>query len=526
MSELKMSRRHLLAGAGALAGASTLGYAAATRAQNATPVAVASPMVATPLATPVNVAAGASEWPFYGNGIAGTKFTSAAGIDSSNVASLKLIWQAKVDGPISSTPVIAEGIAVVGAYDRMLRAYAPYSGELLWTYDTGADVMEPNLKIPIGITGSAAILNNVVYTGDAAGKLHAIDAGTGKAIWTAKPNDQPAASIWSSPVISDGVLFVGIASVAKEAGFRGVVVAVDTADGSTIWEHYVTPEGTDGGGVFDVPAIDPELGLVFVGSQNAYSADATDFGNVTSILALDIKSGDLKWAFAGAGTGDKFGPADDVGFSASPNLFTIRVDGKDRPVVGCGQKSGVYHVLDRATGDLVWEQTISPDGPLGGMEGTSAVGNGVIVVPATDWADFSSPDAKGVVRGLEAASGSILWTNETSAPNPAPVAIANDVALQAGFEGVLRGLDLQDGSERFSYDLGSSVSGGIAVAGDLVILGAATPVFADFIKGGSQIWAFSLTAEATAATPAASPEAPAASPEAPVVSSPQATPVA
>jgi len=513
MTDSKLNRRQLLVGAGALASAAAVGYGAVTRAQNATPIAGAgTPSAATPLASPVSDAAGAPEWPFYGNTIQGAKFTAASDITSANAGNLRLAWNATVGGPISSTPVIAEGIAVVGSYDGKLRAFAPYSGELLWTYDTGANVIEPNLKIPIGITGSAAILNNVVYTGDSAGKLHAIDAGTGKAIWTVKPNAQKAASIWSSPVIADGRLYIGIASVAKENGFRGVVVAVDIRDGKTIWQHYVTPTGTDGGGVFDVPAIDVARGLLFTGTQNAYSADATDFGNVTSVLALELKTGKLRWAFAGAKIGGKFGPADDVGFSASPNLFTAKINGKNVDLVGAGQKSGVYHALDRDTGAVVWEQTISVAGPLGGMEGTSAAGNGVIVVPATAWADFNSPDAKGVVRGLDAATGAILWTDQSTAPNPGPVAIANDVAFQAGFEGVLRGLNLADGTELFSYDLGASVSGGIAVAGDVVILGAATPVFANFIKAGSQIWAFTLAPAAKAGTPVASPIA---SPEAP-----------
>jgi polyvinyl alcohol dehydrogenase (cytochrome) len=524
MTDPKLTRRHLLAGAGALAGATTIGYFGATLAQNGTPVAVgnATPRAATPLATPAAQPATTAEWPFYGNTIEGTKFTNVSSIASGTVAGLKLAWNATVDGPISSTPVIAEGIAVIGSYDSKLRAYAPFSGELLWTYDTGANVTEPNLKIPIGITGSAAIRDNVVYTGDSAGKLHAIDAGTGEAIWAVKPNDQAAASIWSSPVIANGVIYVGIASVAKETGFRGLIVAVNASDGSKIWEHYVTPEGTDGGGVFAVPAIDLGRNLLFVGTQNAYSANATDFGNVTSILALDLTSGDLKWAFAGTRPGGKFGPADDVGFSASPNLFTAQINGQTRDLVGCGQKNGVFHVLDRDTGEVVWEETISSAGPLGGMEGTSAVGNGIIVIPATEWADFNSPNATGVVRGLDAATGSILWTKQTTAPNPAPVAIANDVAFQAGFEGVLRGLDLQSGGELFSFDLGASVSGGIAIADDLLILGAATPAIASFIKEGSQIWAFTL-APSGASTPVASPAAsPAASPEAPVETSPTA----
>jgi polyvinyl alcohol dehydrogenase (cytochrome) len=299
-----------------------------------------------------------------------------------------------------------------------------------------------------------------------------------------------------------------------------VVVAVDAATGDTIWEHFVTPEGTDGGGVFAVPAIDAARGLLYVGTQNAYSADVEDAGDVMSLLALDIATGDLVWAFSGLPDDGSATVADDIAFSASPNLFTAEINENERDLVGNGQKSGRFWALDRETGEVVWSTDISAAGPLGGMEGTSAVGNGVIVVPATEWEAFDSPDATGIVRGLDAATGSIIWSQPTDAPNPAPVAIANDVAFQAGFDGVLRAFGLFDGTLLWSYDLGASVSGGIAVVGDLVVLGAATPVFAPFIKEGNQVWAFRLTSPPIqAATPV--PATPA--PETPVPATPAPT---
>src|SRR6476620_4099030 len=82
MIDPKLTRRHLLAGAGALAGATTLGYFGATLAQNGTPVAVgnATPGAATPLATPVTQPTSTAEWPFYGHTIEGTKFTNVSTI--------------------------------------------------------------------------------------------------------------------------------------------------------------------------------------------------------------------------------------------------------------------------------------------------------------------------------------------------------------------------------------------------------------------------------------------------------------
>jgi polyvinyl alcohol dehydrogenase (cytochrome) len=525
MNRSTINRRHLVAGGAALTGAAAIGIAGSTLAQDATPIPSGTPDVGTPLATPASPIPQepilVAEWPFYGNGVLGTKSTVATGITAGNVVNLDLAWTATVGGPISATPVIAEGIVVIGSYDGNVRAYDPDTGTEIWTLETGAAVPEPNLQIPIGVTGSAAIADGVVYTGDATGKLWAVNAATGETLWSANPDAQDAASIWSSPVVADGGVYVGIASVAKETGFRGSVIAVDAMTGEPIWEHFVTPEGTDGGGVFAVPALDVDRGVLYVGTQNGYSPDVSADSNVLSVIALKMATGDLVWAFSGVPSDGSATAADDIGFSASPNLFTVEQNGVSRDLVGNGQKSGLFWALDRDTGEVVWSTPISSAGPLGGMEGTSAVGGGVIVVPATEWDSFDNPDAAGLVRGLDAATGEIIWSQDAGSPNPAPVAIANDVAFQAGFDGVLHAYGLGSGDELWSYDLGASVSGGIAVAGDLVVLGAATPAFAPFIKAGDQVWAFRLVSPPIQqATPEASPVP--ATPEVPVETPPPA----
>ena len=148
-----------------------------------------------------------------------------------------------------------------------------------------------------------------------------------------------------------------------------------------------------------------------------------------------------------------------MAFSASPNLFSIDQNGTTTDLVGIGQKSGVYWALNRDTGEVVWQQQISPAGFLGGMEGTAAVANGVIAVPATNWPEFDGP-ASGMVTALDAATGEILWTVEETAPAASPTSITNDVVLHAGLDGILHIFSLADGSEIWRNDLGASVSSG------------------------------------------------------------------
>jgi polyvinyl alcohol dehydrogenase (cytochrome) len=473
MKESRTTRRHVLAGS--IVFVSGLAAPGLTMAQDATPVAP-----------------GSTDWPMYGYDLSGDKASAASGLSAVNVDSLTPLWEVQVDGPVSATPVIVDHVAYVGAYDGTLSAIDLQSGELRWTYATGAMVTEPNLKIPLGISGSAVVSDHLILVGDAAAVVHALERATGNVRWTRKIDDQPQASIWSSPVVSGDKVFIGVASIAKEVGFRGSVVALDVTTGDLRWKTYMVPEGADGAGVFAVPAIDERRGVLYVGTQNAYSPNPAPYGNPVSVVALDTRNGDIKWAFNAPPGGGHTAPTDDVGFSASPNLFTVKIHGQTRDLVGEGQKSGDFWALDRDSGNVVWKATVSPAGFLGGMEGTSAVADTIIAVPATNWPNFDGP-ATGMVTALDAITGKILWTSTQDAPAASPVAIANDLVLHAGLDGVLHVYALATGDELWHAELGASVSGGIAVGEGVVVLGAATPEFAPFIKPGNTVRAFGLT---------------------------------
>jgi len=475
----RSSRRQLVVAAGAVA---ITGQVVVAR-EAATPVGLATPVPDTQ-----------DGWPFYGHDPQGTKATVASDLSSETVGTLAPLWEVQVGGAVSATPVIAGGVVYIGSYDGSLDAIDLHTGEVRWSYETGAAVQEPNLQIPLGITGSAAMAADVVYIGDAAATVHAIDVESGEARWSTLVDDQPEASIWSSPVVMDHVVYVGVASIAKEVGFRGSVVALDAVSGDLLWQTFMVPEGADGAGVFSVPAVDEERGVLYVGTQNAYTENPAPYGNPVSIVALDMRSGDVVWVFHAPEDTGTTAPTDDVAFSASPNLFSLDIDGVQRDLLGQGQKSGQYWVLDRETGEVVWQATVSPAGFLGGMEGTSAVRDGVIAVPATDWPEFDGP-ATGMVTALDAASGDVLWSAAQDAPAASPVAIANDLVFHAGMDGILHAYILTTGEEVWRSDLEASVSGGVAIAGDVLVVGAATPQIAPFVQVGDAIRAFGLKGE-------------------------------
>lgn len=453
-------------------------------------------------ATPIPEASDQSVWPLYGHDLAGTRAIPESQITSANVTQLGLRWQLDLGGAVSGTPIVADSTIFIGSYSGQLLAIDLELGRATWTYETGAAVLEPNLKVDLGILGSAAVAGDTVYVGDATATIHAIDRNSGDLRWKVKVDDQTAACIWSSPIVANGSIFIGIASIAKEEGFRGNVVALDAATGKEQWRLFSVPEKADGGGIFSVPAIDLDRGTLYVGTQNAYSPNPEPYGNPISLLALDLATGQERWVFNAPPGGGPDAPTDDVGFSASPNLFSGRVFGQARDLIGVGQKSGTYWVLDRESGEFIWRTDVSPAGFLGGMEGTSAVSGNRILVPATNWPEFDGP-ASGLVSALDVGTGQVLWTAIQSAPTASPVAVTSDLVFSAGLDGILHAYALQSGQEVWQSDLGASVSSGIAVTNDTVVVAAATPAFAPFVKPGTSLHAFTLGASDTSGTPTA-----------------------
>jgi len=134
-------------------------------------------------------------------------------------------------------------------------------------------------------------------------------------------------------VCSERASPIGVASIAKEVGFRGSVVAVDL-----------------------------ERGALYVGTQNAYGNPAP-YGSSPSVVALGLGSGELLGAVASPEHDVGTAPTDDDGFSASPNLFSAEVDGAPRDLVGVGQTSGIFWAPDRDTSEEVWRAPNSSSGP-------------------------------------------------------------------------------------------------------------------------------------------------------------------
>jgi eukaryotic-like serine/threonine-protein kinase len=192
----------------------------------------------------------------------------------------KLLWKVETKAQVHATPAVRNGIAYIAGCDEILRAIRIADGRELFAMSSGSytaaspalvgsrafygtfenEVLgvdletrkflwryrHPERNFPF--YSSAAVANGRVFVGGRDKMLHAIDAATGKAIWTFTTR----ARIDSSPAVAGPIVWVG--------SNDGKLYALDATSGKSVWEFEA------GGPLSASPAI--ASGRLVIGSQD------------------------------------------------------------------------------------------------------------------------------------------------------------------------------------------------------------------------------------------------------------------
>ena len=127
-------------------------------------------------------------------------------------------------------------------------------------------------------------------------------------------------------------------------------VAGPGENGHETWPKNTDAWKTGGGAVWLVGAADPDLGLVYFGTGNGvpqYAGDTRAGDNLylCSVVALDIKTGKLRWHYQTIR--HDIWEAD---IAESPVLFDAQVAGRPRKAIAAMRTDGYLFMLDRETG--------------------------------------------------------------------------------------------------------------------------------------------------------------------------------
>ncbi len=405
-----------------------------------------------------------ADWPGFGRDHDNSRFNPAEDVlTADTVGSAQELW--RIEGSAATgTPTIALGRGYIGMWDGSLSVFDPVSG-----------VEQARVGISaFALTASVAIGSEAVYAGDGGGVMHAISRERHETLWRRAIDPHPDAFVFSSPVLVDDLLIVGSASaeVATQKDdytFRGSVVALDAWSGNERWRTYLTgDDDTSGAGVsvWSSAAVDRERRRLFIGTGQSYETPTSPYSD--GLVALDLDSGAVVWhrQFTPDDVYTLFmppprGPDADVG--AAPNLFEIN----DRPVVGVGDKAGVYTVLDRGDGATVWATQLTPGSHLGGVMVAAAVAEGHVFVVSNvfDTVDaVPNRSSHAMAFALRIDDGVADWTAEIASPCYGAVSVAGGVVYFGSTDGHIYGLAAKSGAVLLDRALGRAIASGPIVS--------------------------------------------------------------
>ena len=329
----------------------------------------------------------AGDWPLHNLDLNNGRYSMLDQITRSNAGALTLRWSFDLPNKMSvgtATPLVVRGVMYINSGGTLFALDAA-TGKQLWTEVVRSTEVNPGGRGPLYADGRIyAVGRTAVY---------AVDATSGKTIESFGDNGvvrvadralefkdrgrpQPASAeslgymIASSATYARGTIYLGVAQ-ADSLITGGLVVAMDANTGKIKWVFRAIPQGPEddgweiakdtwsgpvrqGGGIWTQPALDLELGIVYVNISNPspnYDGSSRKGINLftNSIVALDIETGRLRW-HRQVIHHDIW----DWDLMTGPTLFDVNLNGK--PIKGLASLAKVCYVyaLNRETGEPIF----------------------------------------------------------------------------------------------------------------------------------------------------------------------------
>ena len=290
---------------------------------------------------------------YHGND-ACTGYTINTSITASNASQLVQRWSTAVGASLSDQPIVDDGVVYWGDWKGEVHA-TTVSGKALWSTFIG---IAPKPKVcPYKLATQGVVSTptvgtihgqNVVWVGGGAGQLLALNASTGAIVWSTPLGNQPEHEVWSSPLLYNSSIYIGVASWNDCPVVNGAFVRVDAATGAIqAVTHLEQSPKCIGPGVWSSASVDPITNSVYVTTSNANQKSnpslTCDIPEQEAILELNAKtlSTESVWALPES---QQVGDSD---WGASPMLFSAPIGGVQEQLVGAENKNGVYYAFDR-----------------------------------------------------------------------------------------------------------------------------------------------------------------------------------
>ncbi len=365
-------------------------------------------LVGTCLGTVALVAAGSSyaneeliklsqdpkQWVMPAGNYANTRHSNLKQITADNVGKLQVAWTFSTGvlrGHEGAPLVIGDVMYLHGPFPNPVYALdLAHENKILWKYEP---VQDPTV-IPVmccdTVNRGLSYADGKIFLSQADTTLVALDAKTGKVVWSQKNGDpsKGETSTAAPHIIKDKVL-VGISG--GEFGVRGSVTAYDLKTGQRVWRGYSMgpdsdtlidpvkttslgkPVGPDsslktwqgdqwkigGGATWGWYSYDPQLNLMYYGSGNpsTWNPKQRPGDNKWSmtVWARDVDTGAVRWVY-------QMTPHDEWDYDGVNEMILADqpINGQNRKLLVHFDRNGLGYTLDRENGELLVAQKFDP----------------------------------------------------------------------------------------------------------------------------------------------------------------------
>jgi quinohemoprotein ethanol dehydrogenase len=188
-------------------------------------------------------AATSNDWPTIGLDYGETRFSKLNQINTDNVKKLGLVWSYGLDSSrgVEATPVVVDGIMYQTASWSVVHAIDARTGKKIWSFDPGVDREKGYKGCCDVVNRGVAVYKGKVFVAAYDGRLIALDAATGAKVWekdTLIDHDH-SYTITGAPRAFNGKVVIGQGGA--EYGARGYVTAYDTETGNQAWRWFTVP---------------------------------------------------------------------------------------------------------------------------------------------------------------------------------------------------------------------------------------------------------------------------------------------
>jgi quinohemoprotein ethanol dehydrogenase len=322
-----------------------------------------------------------SNWLSHGRDYREQRFSPLDTINTGNVSQLGLAWSFDTEYKrgLEATPLIVDGVMYVTGNWSVVYALDARTGEQIWKYDPQVPKEWAKMACCDVVNRGVALYEGKVFVGTLDARLVALDASSGKVIWSVQTADtqQYPYTITGAPRVAKGKVFIG--NGGAEYGVRGFVSAYDANSGERIWRFYTVPgkpgegQGTEaeimaaktwsgewwkhggGGTVWDSIVYDSELDQLYIGVGNGSpwnrrirSPEGGDNLFLSSIVALNPDTGKYIWHYQET-------PAETWDYTATQHIMLADMNwkGEQRKVIWHAPKNGFFFIIDRSNGELL-----------------------------------------------------------------------------------------------------------------------------------------------------------------------------